>query len=230
MHSPFAFVLDKDLVNLYATFKRASSDPGTRAERKHADLLAMMNKWWKRNGLRGKNSFDAEKFWAYGCHCVLLGSQPITQIGHGAPKDDMDQTCRVYKDCHRCVRGQFGERCNGELKKYNWKWSTKESDFISANDVGSCARSLFECDKSFVYGLFQTKNSFDKQYHWYSGFEALQDENCVAQNKNGFIFSFRTDVNPQACCGGRDQPYIRYSRKITQCCTSGVVKNINEKC
>jgi len=41
----------------------------------------MMTKWWKRNGLRGKHSFDAEQYWAYGCHCVLLGSQ-VRVVNH----------------------------------------------------------------------------------------------------------------------------------------------------
>merc|ERR1712110_876669 len=212
-----------------ASDDRASDDPGIRAERRHADLLGMMTKWWKRNGLRGKNSFDAEKYWAYGCHCVLLGSQPITQAGHGTPKDGMDVACRAFKDCQKCIKSEYGNTCNGEFKKYSWKWSTKQGDFITPDEPGTCSRALFECDKSFVYSLFDAKEVYNQRYHWYSGFEASYDDNCGVDNKNGLLFSFRAN-DPHACCGGFDRPFVRYSREVSKCCRSGITKPADEEC
>ena len=116
---------------------RASSDPAIREERKHADLLAMMLKYWRKNGLVGPDRFIPEKFWAYGCHCVLLGSNPITEVGVGVPRDEMDNTCRIFKECHRCVKAEFGDGCNGELRKYAWKWDSKDRQFYTRNDAGS---------------------------------------------------------------------------------------------
>ena len=59
-------------------FRSASEfAPGTdadRAERRYVDLKEMATKLWAKNGLRGKkNGFDERKYWAYGCHCFLLG-------------------------------------------------------------------------------------------------------------------------------------------------------------
>ena len=55
-------------------------------ERRYADLKAIAKKIWGNNGLKGKNKFDERKYWAYGCHCYLLGDRPLTEMGTGAPK------------------------------------------------------------------------------------------------------------------------------------------------
>lgn len=45
-----------------------------RAEKRYVDLKGMAIKYWAKNGLKGKkNGFDERKYWAYGCHCFLLG-------------------------------------------------------------------------------------------------------------------------------------------------------------
>ena len=55
-------------------------------ERRYADLKAITAKLWKLNGFVGKNKFDERKYWAYGCHCYLLGDRPLSEMGSGTPK------------------------------------------------------------------------------------------------------------------------------------------------
>ena len=55
-------------------------------ERRYADLKEIAKKIWGNNGLKGKDKFDERKYWAYGCHCYLLGDRPLSEMGTGAPK------------------------------------------------------------------------------------------------------------------------------------------------
>ena len=57
--------------------------PGTR---RYADLTAMANRTWRMNGFVKKARFDERKYWAYGCHCYLLGDRPLSEMGKGTPK------------------------------------------------------------------------------------------------------------------------------------------------
>ena len=53
-------------------------------ERRYNDLKDMAIKYWRKNGGTGKNAgFDDRKYWAYGCHCFLLGDRPMTEQGKG---------------------------------------------------------------------------------------------------------------------------------------------------
>ena len=62
---------------------RADLSPG---ERRYADLKAIAKKIWQKAGLKGQDRFDERKYWAYGCHCYLLGDRPLSEMGSGAPK------------------------------------------------------------------------------------------------------------------------------------------------
>ena len=61
-------------------------DRSVSGERRYADLKAIAKKIWGVNGLKGKYKFDERKYWAYGCHCYLLGDRPLSEMGTGAPK------------------------------------------------------------------------------------------------------------------------------------------------
>jgi len=94
--------------------------------------------------------FDERKYWAYGCHCYILGDRPMSEMGHGRPCDALDNKCKAYKDCQKCVRETHGDSCIGEFVRYTWRYSTKRNQFESKNPAGSCERELFECDLQFV--------------------------------------------------------------------------------
>lgn len=204
-------------------FRSASEfAPGTdadRAERRYVDLKEMAIKLWAKNGFRGKkNGFDDRKYWTYGCHCFLLGDRPMSEMGMGKPKDALDNKCKAYKDCQKCVRERHGSDCIGEFVKYTWKWSSKASSLISTNAAGTCQRELFECDKALVYDTLANKDTFNEKYHafWSSkdGGEAFDNRDPANCPSNGGV------PVQHMCCGGHNKPWHWIGLNANQCCAS----------
>lgn len=189
-----------------------------RAERRYVDLKDMAIKLWAKNGFRGKTGFDERKYWAYGCHCFLLGDRPMSEMGSGKPKDALDNKCKAYKDCNKCVREKHGDDCIGEFQKYTWKWSSKQNTLISNNAPGTCVRELFECDKQMVYDTFAQKEVFNNAFHafWSSqdGSEAFDNRDPANCPSGG-----NTPVQ-HMCCGGDTQPWYWIGLNKNQCCAS----------
>ena len=86
--------------------------------------------------IQGSGKFDEREYWAYGCHCFLLGDRAMSEMGKGKPVDALDNKCKNYKDCQKCVREKYGDACIGEFVRYTWKWDGKKKDFVSNNDDG----------------------------------------------------------------------------------------------
>ena len=34
----------------------------------------------------------------YGCNCITVGENPKSAPGYGSPVDELDQSCKQYKD------------------------------------------------------------------------------------------------------------------------------------
>ena len=146
-------------------------------ERRYNDLVDIAKKVWAKNGLTGKNRFDEKKYWAYGCHCIILGDRPMTEMGKGSPTDALDNGCKAYKDCQKCVREKHGDACIGEFVRYTWKWSTKENGFVSRDAEGSCERELYECDVMMAYNTFTNRAAYSDDYHvFYSTKGSIQNQ------------------------------------------------------
>merc|ERR1712187_465114 len=79
--------------------------------------------------------------------------------------DALDNKCKAYKDCQKCVRDKHGEQCIGEFVRYTWRYATKRSAFESRNAPGSCERELFECDLQFVKDTYSAKDVYNQDYH-----------------------------------------------------------------
>jgi len=94
---------------------------------------------WEKNGA-GK--FDPQKFWAYGCHCLLLLESDWTETT-GAPKDWLDKSCKSYKSCQSCVKDKQGPACIGELIQYKWDWDETEFGVKILDPPGTCPRNDF---------------------------------------------------------------------------------------
>jgi len=195
--------------------------------RRYEDLKAIAKKAFSKAGFTGKNKFDERKYWTYGCHCMMLGDRPMSEMGRGVPVDNLDVGCQAYKNCQKCVRLEHGDDCIGEMVQYQWKYSKKLVDFMSRDAAGSCARELFECDLQFVKDTLKSRDAFNKDYHMFwttTGFDAA--ENCEPAG-----------VKPvdHQCCGGHDRSYVWMGMNNKQCCpvsggNSGVVKHKNESC
>jgi hypothetical protein len=193
---------------------RADLSPG---ERRYADLKEIAKKIWTKAGLKGKDKFDERKYWAYGCHCYLLGDRPLSEMGQGAPKDGLDNNCKAFKDCQKCVRDKHGEQCIGEFVQYTWKYAGNSGSFSSQNDLGSCEQELFQCDLKFAQDTFNSLDIFNTDFHAFwstqpNGFDNRDPDNCPS---NGGI-----PVEHQ-CCGGYDRPYHWIGLNHNQCCADG---------
>lgn len=201
--------------------KRAFSEDG---ERRYEDLEDIASKYWRKRGETGKNRFDERKYWAYGCHCFLLGDRPMSAMGAGRPVDSLDVKCKAYKDCQKCVREKHGDDCIGEFVRYTWRYSTKKGDFESNNKAGTCERELFECDLQFVKDTYAQKAVFNEDYHAFwstTGFDREDPQHCVVGGG--------TVPVQHECCGGHNGPYYWIGLNKHQCC-SGVVKGANDQC
>ena len=56
-------------------------------------------KLWEKKGFTGSEKFDERKYWAYGCHCFMLGDRPMTDdrpMPFGMPKDVLDAQVSLY--------------------------------------------------------------------------------------------------------------------------------------
>ena len=198
-------------------------DNDERAVKRYSDLMGMAKKLWAKNGLSGKNKFDHRNYWGYGCHCFHLGDRPMTDdkpMPFGMPKDELDSQCRVYKQCQKCARMYHGDDFIGEFKQYRWRWANKRNRFETKNQAGTCERAIFECDRQFVYNLFENRDVWNKKYHiFYSaeagkpGFDATV-ENCP--NAPG------VGVPVHRCCGGGENPFTLYNDNQKTCCADGV--------
>ena len=200
------------------------------ADRRYDDLENIAKKYWQKQGLTGKNKFDDRKYWAYGCHCFMLGDRPMSEMGKGRPVDALDNKCKAYKDCQKCVRDKHGNQCIGEFVQYTWRYSTKLGAFESQNEAGSCERELFECDLQFAKDTYAQRDVFNNDYHAFwstTGFDNRLDESCPSGGNS--------PVEHQ-CCGGVDAPWYWIGLNNQQCCggdaigNGGVVKAASDEC
>ena len=199
------------------------------ADRRYDDLEKMAKKYWNKQGQTGKNRFDERKYWAYGCHCFILGDRPMSEMGHGRPVDALDNKCKAYKDCQKCVRDKHGDQCIGEFVRYSWRWNSKQADFQSTNAAGSCERELFECDVQFVKDTYAQKDVFNNDNHAFwstTGFDREEDSSCPSGGS--------TPVAHE-CCGGIDGPWYWIGLTKNKCCnqsetTSGTVVGADDQC
>merc|ERR1719454_1426071 len=93
------------------------------------------------------SDFDERRYWAYGCNCLILGDRPMSRPGHGPPVDDLDSSCKRYKDCVKCAKEKFGDNCISEFRRYRY---TKPEGVQCTDNAGTCLRALCECDATFA--------------------------------------------------------------------------------
>ena len=142
------------VLNLFLVYcVEAQSQPSEELldQRRFSDLAAIAKHIFVGAG----KSFDIRKYYAYGCNCFQLGDAPLSgQPIQGRPVDQLDNMCKMYKSCQKCVRTKNGETCRGELVKYQWTVQ-EDLDVTGSNDAGSCERELFECDRQFAFDLLE---------------------------------------------------------------------------
>jgi len=160
--------------------------------------------------------FDERKYWAYGCNCLILGDRPMSDPGYGRPVDKLDNVCKAYKDCQKCVQMKFGPQCVGELVRYKWK-KTRKNEIQCTDEPNTCERALCECDNKYTSEIPAARDVFDDKYHMFWGnWDYTDADNCV-----------RTPgISEPECCGADDGPMVLFNSLNKECCLDKTVKPI----
>lgn len=163
--------------------------------------------------------FDERKYWAYGCHCLILGDRPMSLVGSGKPVDALDSSCRKYKQCQKCVKMNYGKECIALSTIYDYKIK-KSGEVVPKNEPDTCERSLFECDIQFARDLKESVDDFSTDYHvmWTTnGFHPTNNPSSCPKKGTG--------PYEAECCGGSTSAYLLYNlHGRMQCCDDGSVK------
>jgi len=187
---------------------RSVRQVGPDVERRYFQLTDMMTFY--------NPDFDERKYWTYGCQCLILGDRPMSDPGHGPPKDALDSVCKQYKDCQRCARDRFGSDCIGEFVKY--KYGEKNNEKFCRNAEDTCDRALCECDLQFAKNHVGAKDVFNEDYHMFwstlpGGWEPK--DNCLPSGNGPYI---------PKCCGSPGNPYVLFNSATKKCCAGEVKK------
>jgi len=157
--------------------------------------------------------FDERKYWTYGCHCLMLGDRPMSDMGHGVPLDPIDKACKDYKECQKCARDQYGDSCLGEFYRYSYGYnndgSVRCNDDPGRNAEKACKRKLCECDAMFAEAHAGVKDLWNKDYHGFWSEPLFEpDTACITPPGNR---------DPQ-CCGLKTEASVIFNANRNECC------------
>lgn len=126
----------------------------------------------------------------YGCWCLPNGQHNLA-AGYGQPVDPIDEVCKEFALCYKCLDMDFAGTCNPEKRSYRWgKIRDSNNDVIDTeckddpedSVIHRCKRYTCECDRVLAIGLGQTHWYWNQSHHarW-GGFdrEASCETDCV---------------------------------------------------
>lgn len=182
------------------------------------------------------------KYWTYGCWCFQMGNYPL-RLGNGSPVDDVDKICKRHKECYQCAKRDSSDGdCLPEETGYKFKASfdsvTTTPIVECVNRVGSCQRSICECDRAFAarlpmasggdngwtgahhahYGGFDSRSGCLARIHPPGGSHEVQ---CCGEFPDRFPYRFAKDGSGKQCCGGN----VIFSTETHSCCDDVVRTN-----
>lgn len=191
--------------------------------RRYSQLLGLMEFYTQ------EESFDAAKYWNYGCNCMIHGDRPLSDMGTGPGVDRLDKKCREYKLCQQCARAQHGDMCIGEFITYRRPrtktllndYGVEETHKVCRDSPNTCERSLCECDLQFAKDHAKVSRvAFNPAHHnmLYNANAQEISEMCVRGAK---------DANSdRRCCGGVRNAARVYNNAHPQqfCCDDQVTE------
>ncbi|CAG5102009.1 Oidioi.mRNA.OKI2018_I69.chr1.g100.t1.cds [Oikopleura dioica] len=164
-------------------------------------------------------SFTPEKYWNYGCNCFIQGSDDgvIVKRGKGTPVDDLDNACKLYRDCLKCAREIHGESCIDDIKNYNVNIDRKKC----RDRPGTCVRAVCECD-----AMFAAKHA--DSLHQFNDFFNISSSTSGWDPKTDCAFGKKRGQMIPKCCNSRAGPASIYNERTKECCSNGLVKPIGQ--
>jgi len=182
-----------------------------RTERRYQQLITQMNFYNK--------DFDPRRYWGYGCNCFHLGDRPMSEGLGNHVVDELDNTCKSYKECLKCATMTYGDTCVPELKRY--KFTLSSNSLQCRNRAGSCERALCECDHMLARTHVTASEKWDIQYHTFWGGWDYQ-QSCEHPKSPG-LRSMQ-----KGCCNNQKSTsyFSLYAIDRQECCQDGEVAPI----
>lgn len=159
----------------------------------------------------------------YGCHCLPEGSHDLAKGGYGKPKDNIDNSCRRFGQCYKCLLDEHKDdvfnikghtECKGEEIGYNATLVEADGQnprsIICLNKLGSCRRNICECDKQLAENLALYEDQWDESLHSRRG-DFNREQECET-------IGARVGPTFQECCGDRTTFPFNEPRSSFQCC------------
>jgi len=151
----------------------------------------------------------------YGCWCLPNGQHNLA-AGYGQPVDPIDEVCKEFALCYKCLDMDFAGNCNPEARAYRWGQRRDQNgvtydlackDQVDKGPNHRCKRYTCECDRVLAIGLGNTWMLWNESYHarW-GGFdrEANCETDCVG-------------CLPQDdCCGAYGEASTGYQNTVTR--------------
>lgn len=182
-------------------------------EKRYQQLVTQMNFYNK--------NFDPRKYWGYGCNCFTLGDRPMSEGLGNAAVDELDETCKSYKECLKCAAMAHGSECVPEMKKYKF-YSSNDDQVQCRNKAGTCERALCECDNMFARTHTKASESWNINFHtFWGGWNS--PNSCKKHPKIPGSRSL-----PKSCCNNpkKSSYYSLYTITRQECCSNGEVAPI----
>lgn len=189
----------------------------------------------------------------YGCWCLPNGQHNLA-AGYGQPVDPIDEVCKEFSLCYKCLDMDFAGTCDPEKRSYRWGKIRDEDnnvvdveckDDVTKGVVHRCKRYTCECDKVLAVGLGQTHMYHNDSHHarW-GGFDREascetdcvgckpQDDCCGAYGSASTEFTHLTVTRrPYAststtagCC----QDVFYYNLLAQECCVDGSTVTVTD--
>lgn len=171
---------------------------------------------------RENPAFSYKHLAMYGCQCGALGKDGKYDFygrGAGQPLDELDEACKEYSSCLKCLGEAHGDECSPS-SRYKLRLDTDAGSATCRAKEGSCKQNLCKCDTQFaerVSAVYSSSYGAEK-----TGYDRSQ---CVRGASTG---------QPKQCCGTKDTfPLNRPYRAFSQCCdasSAGVYELGSDQC
>jgi len=183
-------------------------------ERRYKQLMTQINFY--------DPDFDPRKYWGYGCNCFGLGDRPMSEGLNNIAVDELDESCKKYKECLKCATMEHGDECIPEFKSY--RFLPEQGQIQCKNKAGTCERALCECDNLLARSHTIAAEQWDIQYHTFYGGWTYTEEACNHRPKS----ATQTKTLQKGCCNNAKKTthYSLFSTNRQECCSNGEVANI----
>lgn len=173
--------------------------------------------------LNGGKGFGRYCF--YGCHC--LPDAEHLQTGPkpgGKPVDEIDETCRQFGTCYKCLKNKHNAECKPEETHYRFKIVKDEKtgdvkDIICLDKKDRCKQDVCQCDRKFALDVRKVESVWEPSNHMVKG-NFNREKQCPKSPSKG--------KTPDGCCG--KIPNVSIRRQDEKCCGSKSYDDEKKEC